>query len=68
MSKYDALWNWIIENGTDSFVLSFSEIEKIAGLPIDHSFLTYKKELMEYGYNIGKISMKSQSVSFERIQ
>lgn len=45
MSKYDALWNWIIENGTDSFALSFSEIEKIAGLPIDHSFLTCKKEL-----------------------
>ncbi len=41
MSKYDALWNWIKENGTDSFKLSYDEIEKIAGLPIDHSFLTY---------------------------
>ncbi|MGN1307589.1 MAG: hypothetical protein ACI4V3_07970 [Faecousia sp.] len=43
MSKYDALWAWIQENGTDSFRLTFAEIEKIAGLPIDHSFLTYKK-------------------------
>ena len=68
MSKYDALWNWIKENGTDSFALIFGEIEKIAGLPIDHSFLTYKKELTEYGYKVGKISMKAQSVSFEKIQ
>ena len=34
------------ENGTDSFKLTFDEIEKIAGLPIDHSFLNYKKELL----------------------
>ena len=43
MSKYEPLWNWIQENGTDSFKLTFDEIEKIAGLPIDHSFLAYKK-------------------------
>ena len=58
MSKYDALWAWIKENGTDSFQLTFAEIEQIAGLPIDHSFLTYKKELMDYGYQVGKASMK----------
>lgn len=67
MSKYDPLWNWIKENGTDSFKLNFAEIEKIAGLPIDHSFLTYKKELSEYGYKVGKISMKEQTVAFEKI-
>ena len=49
MSKYDALWAWIKENGTDSFRLTFDEIERIGGLPIDHSFLTYKKELMGIG-------------------
>lgn len=26
----------------------------IAGLPIDHFFLTYKKELLEYGFKVGK--------------
>ena len=41
MSKYEPLWNWIKENSTDSFKLTFDEIEKIAGLPIDHSFLAY---------------------------
>lgn len=68
MSKYDALWVWIKENGTDSFKLTFAEIEKIAGLPIDHSFLTYKKELMAYGYQVGKISMKEQAVAFRKLR
>ena len=67
MSKYDALWAWIRENGTDSFQLTFAEIEQIAGLPIDHSFLTYKKELMNYGYQVVKISMKEQSVDFQKL-
>ena len=68
MSKYEPLWNWIQENGKDSFKLTFDEIEKIAGLPIDHSFLTYKKKLTEYGFMVGKISMKEQTVSFERLK
>lgn len=67
MSKYAPLWNWIKENGTDRFQLTYAEIEKIAGLPIDHSFLTYKKELPEYGYRVGKISMKEQTVTFEKL-
>lgn len=67
MSKYDPLWNWIKENGTNSFKLTYAEIEEIAGLPIDHSFLTYKKELSEYGYKVGKISMKEQTVAFQRM-
>ena len=67
MSKYNALWAWIQENGTDSFQLTFAEIERIAGLPIDHSFLTYKKELTAYGYQVGKISMKAQTVAFQKL-
>lgn len=47
MSKYDALWVWIKENGIDGFKLTFAEIQQIAGLPIDHSFLKYKKELIQ---------------------
>ena len=49
-----------------SFKLTFAEIEQIVGLPIDHSFLNYKKELLAYGYKVGKISMKKQTVTFER--
>lgn len=64
MSKYEPLWNWVKENGTDSFKLTFEEIEKIAGIPIDHSFLNYKKELQDYGFKVGKISLKEQTVTF----
>ena len=67
MSKYNALWEWIRENGTDSFKLTFDEIGQIAGAPIDHSFLTYKKELMDYGYQVGKASMKEQTVFFQKL-
>ena len=67
MSKYEPLWNWIKENDADSFKLTFDEIEKIAGLSIDHSFLNYKKELLNYGYKVGKISLKAKTVDFEKV-
>ena len=66
MSKYDALWAWITENGKDRCKLSFAEIEQIAGLPIDHSFLASTKELMGYGYQVVKISLKEQPVFFQK--
>ena len=68
MSKYQPLWEYIRENGSPSFTLTFEEIQNIAGIPIDHSFLKYKKELIEYGYHVGKISMKQQTVSFLKIE
>ncbi|MBQ3404504.1 MAG: hypothetical protein IJG63_03690 [Oscillospiraceae bacterium] len=66
MSKYEPLWMWIRDNGTDSFMLTFDEIEMIAGLPMDHSFLNYKKELLNYGFRVGKISLKNKTVIFEK--
>ena len=66
MSKYEPLWNWIKKNGTENFSLSFDEMEKIEGFPIDHSFLTFKKELSEYGFKVGKISLKEKAVAFEK--
>ena len=66
MSKYNALWEWIRENGTDSFNLTFAEIEQIVGVSIDHSFLASKKELMGYGYQVVKISLKEQTVFFQK--
>lgn len=67
MSKYDPLWEYVRKNGSESFKLTFAEIQGIAGIPIDHSFLKYKKELTEYGYEVGKISMKEQTVIFNRM-
>ncbi len=66
MSKYNALWMWIEANQKEDFKMTFSEIESITGFPIDHSFLTYKKELLDLGYHVKKISMKDQFVAFER--
>lgn len=66
MSRYDPLWRRISENGMDHQKLSFAEIENILGFPIDHSFLTYKRELPGYGYSVGKISMKNETVSFDK--
>lgn len=67
MSKYNALWDWISENDADSLKLTFDEIGQITGQPLDHSFLTYKKELMGYGYQVVKISLKEQAVLFQKL-
>lgn len=66
MSKYDSLWNYIQKCAEASVKLTFDEIAAIAGIPIDHSFLNYKKELIDYGWHVGKISMKEQTVLFEK--
>ncbi len=67
MSKYEPLWRYLKVNKKDSYKLSYEEIKKILGFDIDHSFLTYKKESKEYGYEVGKISMKEKTVMFNRI-
>ena len=67
MSKYNTLWEYVQNNGSHSFKLTFEEIQNIAGIPIDHSFLKYKKELTKYGYQVGKISMKNHTVIFNTI-
>lgn len=66
MSKYSPLWNYVLKNAQKTLTLTFSEIESILGTPIDHSFLKYKKELTEYGYQVSKISIKHQTVLFEK--
>lgn len=68
MSKYDLLWDYVRKSGSRSLRLTFAEIENISGTPIDHSFLRYKRELAELGYRVGKISMKEQTVEFEKLQ
>lgn len=68
MSKYDRLWEHIKSEDKDILLLSFEEIGKITGVPIDHSFLNYKKELLDHGYRVGKISLKNQNVTFIKIK
>ncbi|HBG2313886.1 hypothetical protein I6A31_13870, partial [Clostridioides difficile] len=66
-SKYSSLWEYVKKNNSQSFKLTFEEIKDIAGIEIDHSFLKYKKELNEYGYQVGKISLKEKTVIFNKI-
>ncbi len=68
MSKYQLLWNYLRDNNEDSYKLFYEEIRDILGFEIDHSFLTYKKELKEYGYEVGKISMKEKTIIFNKIK
>ncbi len=67
MSKYDVLWKYLQDNKKGSYKLSYEEIKNILGFDIDHSFLTYKKEAKEYGYEVLKISMKEKMISFKKI-
>jgi anaerobic selenocysteine-containing dehydrogenase len=67
MSKYDSLWEYIGKCEEPEIMLTYEEIEKICGVPIDHSFLTYKKELSGYGYAVKKISMKNKTVRFSKV-
>jgi len=67
MSKYNALWEFIQNNGNPQIKLTFDEIHDIAGIEIDHSFLNYKKELTQFGYQVGKISLKEKTVMFNKL-
>lgn len=67
MSKYDSLWRSVQKNGNPSIKLSFDEVKEIAGIEIDHSFLKFKKEAIDYGYEVGKISLKEKTVTFNKI-
>ncbi len=67
MGKYEPLWKYLKENKKDKYKLSYEEIKSILGFDIDHSFLNYKKELKEYGYDVGKISIKENIVIFNKM-
>lgn len=67
MSRYEALWEYISYRNEDRIKLTFGGIADM-GAPLDHSFLKAKKELERYGWKIKKISLKEQTVLFERIQ
>lgn len=66
MSKYSRLWEYVSQRQEDHFIMTFDEIAAAAGVPLDHSFLNAKKELLEYGYAVGKISLKEKTVIFQK--
>lgn len=68
MSKYEPLWKYLKENNLDKYKITFEEIKNILGFEIDHSFLTYKKEIIDYGYEVGKIFMKEKYIIFNKVK
>lgn len=67
ISKYRPVWEYLQNKNNDSIILSFEEIKNILGFEIDHSFLKYKKEAEEFGYKVGKISLKEKKIVFMKI-
>lgn len=68
MSKYEPLWQYLKENKKDNYKLSYEKIKNILGFDIDHSFLNYKKEAKDYGYEVSKISIKEKTITFNKIK
>ncbi len=66
MSKYNPLWEYLKKEGKANYKLTYKDISNILKFEIDHSFLKYKSELKEYGYEVGKISMKDQTITFNK--
>lgn len=67
MSKYDKLWEYVEGQEGNELTLTFDEIGTIAGIPLDHSFLNSKKELLPHGWEVAKISLKQETVHFKRL-
>ena len=65
--KYSKLWEYIVSSGKEEIILCFGEIKDILGFEIDHSFLNSKKELIKYGYEVSKISLKNKEIYVRRV-
>lgn len=66
MSKYQPLWQFVSEN--ERLEITFEETQKVLGFALDHSFLSFKKELLAYGYEVAKISLKEQKILFKKLR
>lgn len=71
MSKYGHLWMYIDlifrRTNREKIELSFNQIKDATGFELDHSFLIYKKELLDYGYKVEKIKLKDKKIIFSKI-
>lgn len=68
ISKYQPLWRHLQSYKDNTFRMSFDEIKAVLGFDIDHSFLNGKKEAAQFGFSVGKISIKQEIVIFNRVR
>ena len=66
MSRYTPLWEYVAMMDRDELTLAFRDIAATLGFSVDHAFLRFKKELTQYGFRVGKVSMRDQTVTFLR--
>ncbi len=66
MSKYQPLWQYVVEQKQDHLELSFATIASILGFPMDYTILKDKQELVSFGYELTKILLKTETVLFNR--
>ena len=66
MDKYAKLWEYVANQGKDSLELTFDQIGQISGVPLDQSFLSCKKDLLPYGFQVDHIFLKKGLVRFKR--
>lgn len=68
MSKHEPLWCYVKEHldKNTTLILSFKDIEAVLSCKIDHSFLKFKKELIYYGCEVEKISLKNQTITLKK--
>ncbi len=66
MDKYGKLWEYVSDHDQDALELTFDEIGEISGVPLDHSFLNCKENLLPYGFEVERIFMKKKLVRFRR--
>ena len=71
MNKYKDLWIYIDlifkQTNKEKIELSFNQIKDATNFEINHYFLIYKKELLDYGYKVVKIKLKDKKIIFEKI-
>jgi hypothetical protein len=67
MSKYEKLWKYLQTDESQTLKFTFEKIKTIVGFDIDHFLLTYKKEACQFGYQVGKISMKEKHITFNKL-
>lgn len=58
LSKYEPLWRFLSGDGSGCIQFSFERIDEILGFPLDYSFLNYKQEAEQYGYNSERSALK----------
>lgn len=67
VSCYQPLWDYIRNSGELEVRLTYEEIEKISGRPLDHVFLFSRDELLRYGYCVYRLSARERAVWFYKV-